>query len=423
MGGRTNRKRVVLASAWANHSYQTALALHEAGMLEKFVTGMYRHPGRLSGRALGMAIRAVGSERDVLRYRNRRQVGLPAETVASVGVGAQMVEHASRRVAGAVRFPVSTTIAYFRNEWFDLLAARHVRDCEVFHGFEGCAKFGLRRAREKGLVTVLDQPIIHRSLYESIEADVCDELGVPLPRRAPGYKMHVARKYAELELVDYVFVGLNFVKESFRKAGFPAERIFVVPYGADTTRFRVTDRSSRSGPLRILFVGQISWLKGLHFLLDVFAELPIDARLTVIGNLHDGWEAYFEERISSTDGSVKCLVAVPHLAIDEHLEAADIFVFPSLVGGIGLAVYEAMASGLPVVTSDGDVVIRDGKDGLVAPAGAKEAWIEALVKLAEDSALRMRLGASAAERVREFSWESYRQRVRDAYDRISGGAP
>ena len=46
---------------------------------------------------------------------------------------------------------------------------------------------------------------------------------------------------------------------------------------------------------------------------------------------------------------------------------ADVLVFPSLVGGIGLVCYEAMATALPVITSDGDVVIRDGLDGLSIP--------------------------------------------------------
>ena len=68
-----------------------------------------------------------------------------------------------------------------------------------------------------------------------------------------------------------------------------------------------------------------------------------------------------------------------------------------------------------MVTSDGDVVIRDEVDGLVAPARDTDAWVKALTRLHDEPELRRRLGERAAERAREFTWSSYRRGVRDAY--------
>ena len=412
--------RVILSSSGHNHSFQTALALHEAGILEKFVTGIYDDPTRLRIRAIEAGIRRFGSEEDGLRLAGRRVSGLPPSSVVSL-VASEIVNQVWPRLPGLrAAVPVST-ITHLRNELFDLqVASRHLGGCDVFHGFEQCAKYSLRRARGNDMATVLDEPIIHRALLDQTEEEVRGELGVPALRRAPGYQMHIDRKYAELELSDYLFVGLRFVKDSFVAEGYPEDQIFVIPYGADTSRFRTRDRTALEGPLRILFVGQISWFKGLHQLLDVFEALPIDATLTVIGSVHQEWKPYFEGRFSSMSRPVNYLRTVPNLEMMKHFDEADVLAFPSLVGGIGLAVYEAMASGLPVVTSDGDVVIRDGVDGLVAPAGDNDAWIHALVRLHDEPELRSRLGDRAAERIRDFTWSSYRRGVREAYQSIDG---
>jgi glycosyltransferase involved in cell wall biosynthesis len=220
-------------------------------------------------------------------------------------------------------------------------------------------------------------------------------------------------------MADYFFVGLDFVRRSFIDAGVPDERIFLVPYGVDTSgSFRPVDRTRRDS-FNILFVGQVSWYKGLHLFLDAFEQLEIpNATLTILGIVHAEWRPYFEKRIAASSKSISYRATVPREQMPQNFADADVFVFPSLGGGIGLATYEAMASGLPVITSDGDVVIRDGVDGLVVPAEDTQGWIEGLSRLYEDRTFGARLGASAAERVGEFSWEAYRQGVRDAYREI-----
>jgi glycosyltransferase involved in cell wall biosynthesis len=407
--------RVVLANSGHNHGYQTALALQEAGILHRFVTGIYYDRSRWRIRALEGMVRRYGSPKDRLRLAGRHQPGLVSRSVVPL-VFAELIEQAWPTLPGLRSSIPISTITHMRNELFDLqVASRHVHDCDVFHGFEQCAKFSLRRARKNGATTILDEPIIHRSLLDRTEREVREQLGVPPLRHAPGYQMHVDRKYAELEVADYLFVGLRFVKDSYVAEGFPESRIVVIPYGADTSRFRPKDEPVRGGPLKILFVGQLSWFKGLHHLLAIFEALPVEATLTIIGSAHEEWRTYFEKRLSSMSRPVRYLQTVPSLAIEAHFAEADVFVFPSLVGGIGLAVYEAMASGLPVVTSDGDVVIRDEVDGLVAPARDTDAWVKALTRLHDEPELRRRLGKRAAERAREFTWSSYRRGVRDAY--------
>jgi glycosyltransferase involved in cell wall biosynthesis len=97
---------------------------------------------------------------------------------------------------------------------------------------------------------------------------------------------------------------------------------------------------------------------------------------------------------------------------------ADVFVFPSLIGGLGLVCFEAMATALPLVTSDCDVVLRDGKDGIAVPARDVEGWRNVLRKLARDRDYRLALGAAGAERLKSFTWDAYRAGVVRAYEEI-----
>ena len=135
--------------------------------------------------------------------------------------------------------------------------------------------------------------------------------------------------------------------------------------------------------------------------------------------VHPEWVPYFNERFKGVKNPLNYVGTVAHSQIEQYYEDADVFVFPSIGGGVGLATFEAMAAGLPVITSDGDVVIRNGIDGLVVPPEDTDGWVEAIKNLHADQELRLRLGASAAERVRSFTWENYQAGIIKAYEEIA----
>lgn len=91
---------------------------------------------------------------------------------------------------------------------------------------------------------------------------------------------------------------------------------------------------------------------------------------------------------------------------------ADFFAFPSLEEGSPLVTDEAMANGLPVLTSPmgGGSVVRDGKDGIIVSPYDEEALVAGLQQLADCVQLRFRMSDSARERGQEFSWEKVARR-------------
>jgi glycosyltransferase involved in cell wall biosynthesis len=143
------------------------------------------------------------------------------------------------------------------------------------------------------------------------------------------------------------------------------------------------------------------------------------ARLTLVGRSDPDWRPYIDRRMAALGDRVRYMGTVPNGQIPAFHASADVMVFPSLIGGLGLVCFEAMATALPIITSDGDSILRDGVDGLVVPYQDIEGWRRALRRLAADRDYRLSLGASGAERLKTFTWDAYRRAIVRAYDEIA----
>jgi glycosyltransferase involved in cell wall biosynthesis len=94
--------------------------------------------------------------------------------------------------------------------------------------------------------------------------------------------------------------------------------------------------------------------------------------------------------------------------------AADLLALPSLHEGSPLVVYEAMACGLPIVTTPmgAGAIVRDGIEGFVLDPYDVRGWGERLRLLTSDVGLRLRMGRAARERVQDFTWQAVGARRR-----------
>jgi glycosyltransferase involved in cell wall biosynthesis len=137
----------------------------------------------------------------------------------------------------------------------------------------------------------------------------------------------------------------------------------------------------------VLFVGHLDFYKGLDVLLDAWDMLPADRfELTVVGISNPSWDSYFRERIEAAEG-VQYLGALPHGTMPAIYARHDVLAFPSLVGGVGLSTFEAMAAGVvPLVPSD-EGLLRAGVDCVVVPRHEGNAWAAALTQLDADRLL------------------------------------
>jgi glycosyltransferase involved in cell wall biosynthesis len=106
-----------------------------------------------------------------------------------------------------------------------------------------------------------------------------------------------------------------------------------------------------------------------------------------------------------------------------YFQQADVFVFPSLYEGSALVIYEALASGLPVITTpNSGSVVRDGLEGYVVPIRDARALAEKIAQLYSDRALRKDMGARARRRAEEYPWSAYRRRLAEFIRPLVAGA-
>jgi glycosyltransferase involved in cell wall biosynthesis len=99
---------------------------------------------------------------------------------------------------------------------------------------------------------------------------------------------------------------------------------------------------------------------------------------------------------------------------------ADVFVLPTLCEGMAMVHLEAMACGVPVITTPNcGSVVRDGVDGFIVPIRAPPAIADKVELLLTDRELRARMGRGARARAREFTWARYGERLIGALDTLA----
>lgn len=164
----------------------------------------------------------------------------------------------------------------------------------------------------------------------------------------------------------------------------------------------------RQDVLLVLNVGRIEPQKGHRYLIDAFSNLGSrhpDVHLVLVGRPGNSSPAV-ERQVSELGLSDRIHLVGARADVSSFLNAADIFAFPSLFeGNGGNAMLEAMAAGLPILTTAHPPMtdlIPDSSVGLLSPRGDVSAITEALDRLATDGELRSELGRAARTRVETF---------------------
>ncbi len=219
----------------------------------------------------------------------------------------------------------------------------------------------------------------------------------------------------------------------------PVRRARMVYPGAEVDRFAVeklaTPAHLRSqlglpaaGPV-IGIVGRLQRWKGVHVLLDAFAELRTSherAHCLVVGGPHElepDYPAELNRQVASLGLGPAVTFAGLQANVAEWMQAMDVIVHASDGEPFGIVVIEAMALGKPVIAgSEGGPaeIITHGVDGLLVPYGDSVALARALRRYLDDPQFARRVGVAARRRASDFSARQYAENLIDTVQELAG---
>jgi glycosyltransferase involved in cell wall biosynthesis len=236
-----------------------------------------------------------------------------------------------------------------------------------------------------------------------------------------------------LKTTDQIITLTKREAKYLTSVGAKFEKISVIPNGVDTDLFsRRTDGYSfreKYGIVGniILFVGRLSKVKGLNYLIDAMPEIlkeTPDAILVIVGS-DFGVKTELRRRVKQLYIEKKVLFTGP-LFGDELVDsyaASDLFVLPSIVESFGLVLLEAMAMGKPVVATNLGAarnLIQNGVEGLTVKPRRPDQIAKAVISLLKDRNLASKMGDINRKIASRYSWDNITQAISQVYRKLCG---
>lgn len=403
------KNSVFLSHSGKQHVYHVAQALEQLGFLNKFYTSSY-----VSNRWFQEVILRSGNRFFLKRFveglhgnkiKSHWQYELKEFLLARLKVDRQKVQEA----------------VYQRDVNFDRMVAAKISktDASIFWGFQGSSFESIISANKCGLKTICELSTGH--VIESIKilgeeahlqpkwSDSFDNLVFPAH-----YQERLEREPHE---ADVVIAASSFTKSTLAKSGIQEEKIKVLPLGFDHRYISFEEKKEFDSKLKLLYTGRVTQRKGVSYLLDAMKNLKSISSLDMIGFVHG--------KGAGLVGYDDCYSLLP--PINQHdlfkvYNRYDALVLPSLFEGFGLVIIEALAAGLPVITTrntiGGDIIKNDYNGYLVEirnPKAIEEA-VEKLASKTDEEKSQMR--ANARSTAMKYSWKTYQQRLKDVLNDI-----
>ncbi|SES42136.1 glycosyltransferase family 4 protein [Rhizobium sp. NFR03] len=402
--------KVVVSQLGARMHYAVPKIFGSRGRLAHFYTDICATKGwpriltALPQKALPASIR---------RLAGRRTNGVPSDLITVFpGFG---IRSALRRMISKDVVSETSHALWAGARFSHLVADRGFHGAAGLYAFSGDALEQMQAARKQGLWTAVEQMIAPRDVVERlIDAEVERFPKWAGPQASNAFaSVFAEREKAEWAIADAIVCPSRFVRDHVVACGGPAERCVVVPYGVNAPV--AAERTHRMpGPLRVLTVGEVGLRKGSPYVVEAARLSQGSALFRMVGRTFLSDE--IQREISQW---VTLRGIVPRAEIGAELRWADVFLLPSICEGSATSVYEALAAGLPVITTENTgSVVRDGVEGFIVPTGDAVAIALAVERLSQDPQLRADMSRNALSRAAEFTVEQYGTRLLAALSQL-----
>jgi glycosyltransferase involved in cell wall biosynthesis len=300
---------------------------------------------------------------------------------------------------------------------FDKISSElFVEKCDIFHGWVMHSLFSIKKAKKLGSKTILEVGNAHILEEMKILAKEARIWGLKYDYSI----FNIKRVMNEYMVTDYILVPSEYAKQSFLKHSFSAEKIKKLNFGIDPNE--CSPNNYEHEKFRIIYTGAVTLRKGIQYLLSALQNLSLkNAELLVVGGIDDSMKNLITQLLRHIQIPVTFFGRVPRKIFLNLLSKSSLYVFPSLSDGWAMTVPEAMARGLPIITTKNvgsSELIEDGKEGFVIPIRDVKSLRDYILYFYDNPSEVKRMGKNSFEKINKYTWEKYGYNLIKIYNEI-----
>ena len=349
----------------------------------------------------------------VMRYTGQ---GLPPEKISAL----YFTEKLAYRFARYMHIDQYVV----RDNVFDFWVSRQLGNASLFYGWTHHALWSLKKAKQLGMVTILERANSHPITYTKLLDAEYKKRGL---RTGLYHPLIFKKQLKELQETDYIAVTSQFTKQSLLEQGIDERRIILTPLGVDTTHYvpgafeSAGHISQNEDIFRVVYVGQLCLRKGIPYLLEAWHKLQLkQAELLLVGDLVDEMKTILHQVLLQNT----TITVLPHRndAV-KFYQQASVGILPTLEDGFGLVVLEAMACGVPVIITEhtgAKDCMRPNRDGFIIPPYSVDAIADTLQYCYNHRDQLQEMGQQARQQAEQFPWTRYQDGIAAHLKTISG---
>lgn len=399
-------KKVIIAHVSKQHSFHTAIALKRQGILHKYVTTVYDKPNSFTDRVKSLL------KGNTLKKANSRSC---EELEANDVIQFYELLGLLRIFKNRIKFLKPFNIDIITMRLFAKKVANYVikEQPDAVIVYDGVTKLYLDRIKKKCPNTkiIMDVTICARPFMKDVfEEDMkkFNHEGFYTEEALLWNDKFQKQIIKDFKNTDTFLVPSEVVKKSLLYCDINESKITKVPYGVDVSHFAFKQKSGTSTPLKILFVGNLSYRKGIHHLLNVVSKFSNkEVELNLVGGYNPEGDFYKEYHRTE---NINFHGFVTRDRISDMFQDTDVFVMPTLSEGLALVILEALATGTPVICTEkagGNDAIEDYKNGIVLESGNREQLYDAIKWFIDNKDKLPAMSAEAHKTGMTYSWDAY----------------
>ena len=399
--------KALLVHPGTQYSFRLAGQLQSHGCLSRFWTSVAYVPESPLGRCIEHLPTRIQRH-----LSNRRLEGVSTDKICTRPFGEW---RAIRRLRAGHE---DQKVMFERNADFQSnIPQRELVDSNVVIGFDTSSWLLAERALALGRTFILDRSIAHPLNFQRVLQT--------LRHQFPDWVEDFSPRLPELSLAEEsehrkaarIVVPSSFVRRTLIENGVPANKITVIPFGVDINQFRPLPHPGTSQPLRFVFLGSLSARKGVPLLLQAWRSLAsTTAELWLVGPVSER-----HARLIPPLPGLRLIGKVLHRELPPLLSQCDVLVFPSYFEGLAQVQLEALAAGLPIITTEASGatdLITDGREGYIVPVGDAEALREAILNFIKFPGDLATMSPAARLAAKRYSWDAYGDRWMDLLEQV-----